>query len=105
MTNMEEEVSFPDNTKLDFPTYDGSEDPLIWLHHCEKFFTNQHTTNQEKVGLASFHMVGETQFVGLSTGTRGTQFNMVCLQRILYSLFCPNNEKQSTRGIDQLETN
>lgn len=48
-------------TKLDFPTYDGIEDPLIWLHRCEKFFTNQRTANQEKVGLASFRMVGEAQ--------------------------------------------
>lgn len=51
----------PRYTKLDFPTYDGSEDPLIWLHRCEKFFTNQRTPNQEKVGLAVFHMVGEAQ--------------------------------------------
>ncbi|OIT08856.1 hypothetical protein A4A49_55398, partial [Nicotiana attenuata] len=51
----------PRYTKLDFPTYDGTEDPLIWLHRCEKFFANQRTANQEKVGLASFHMVGEAQ--------------------------------------------
>lgn len=50
----------PRYTKLDFPTYDGTED-LIWLHRCEKFFTNQRTANQEKVGLASFRMVGEAQ--------------------------------------------
>jgi hypothetical protein len=24
--------------KLEFPTYDGSEDPLPWLTHCEQFF-------------------------------------------------------------------
>ncbi|KAH0764992.1 hypothetical protein KY285_000863 [Solanum tuberosum] len=51
----------PRYTKLDFPIYDGSEDPLIWLHRCDKFFSNQHMNNQEKVGLAAFHMVGEAQ--------------------------------------------
>ena len=24
--------------KLDFPTYDGKEDPLGWLNRCEQFF-------------------------------------------------------------------
>ncbi|KAF3658804.1 hypothetical protein FXO37_14265 [Capsicum annuum] len=38
----------PRYTKLDFPTYDGREDPLIWLHCCEKFLANQRTANQEK---------------------------------------------------------
>lgn len=31
----------PRYTKLDFQTYNGSEDPLIWLHRCEQFFDNQ----------------------------------------------------------------
>lgn len=35
------------------PAYDGSKDPIIWLHHCEKFLSNQSTANQEKVGLIS----------------------------------------------------
>lgn len=51
----------PRYTILYFPTYDGHENPLIWLHHYEKFFTNQRTSNQEKVGLTTFHMVWEAQ--------------------------------------------
>ncbi|OIT36537.1 putative mitochondrial protein, partial [Nicotiana attenuata] len=47
--------------KLDFPTFDGSTNPLIWLHRCEKFFSNQHTQEEDKVGLAAFHMLGEAQ--------------------------------------------
>lgn len=49
----------PRYTKLDFPTYNGSEDPLIWLHRCEQFFDNQRTMAAEKVSLAAFHMLGE----------------------------------------------
>ncbi|OIT36536.1 hypothetical protein A4A49_64472, partial [Nicotiana attenuata] len=51
----------PRYTKLDFPTFDGSTNPLIWLHRCEKFFSNQHTQEEDKVGLAAFHMLGEAQ--------------------------------------------
>lgn len=51
----------PRYTKLDFPTYDETEDPLIWLHRCEKFFANQRTRETDKVGLAAFHLLGEAQ--------------------------------------------
>jgi hypothetical protein len=40
--------------KLEFPTYDGSEDPLNWLNHCEQFFRGQRT-------LASYHLHGPAQ--------------------------------------------
>ncbi|XP_070028898.1 uncharacterized protein [Nicotiana sylvestris] len=46
---------------MDFPTFNGSEDPLIWLHRCEKFFSNQKTNEVDKVGLAAFHLLGEAQ--------------------------------------------
>ncbi|EEF48186.1 conserved hypothetical protein [Ricinus communis] len=38
----------PVYAKLDFPTYDGTEDPLIWARRCEQFFENQRTTEAEK---------------------------------------------------------
>lgn len=28
----------PRYIELDFPVYDGSEDPLSWLHRCDQFF-------------------------------------------------------------------
>lgn len=46
---------------MDFPTYDGTDDPLIGAHHCEQFFENQHTIETEKVGVARFHILGEAQ--------------------------------------------
>ena len=51
----------PRYSKLEFPSFDGSEDPLIWLRRCEQFFGNQQTPKEEKVGLAAFHLMGEAQ--------------------------------------------
>jgi hypothetical protein len=42
--------------KLRFPKYDGSEDPLPWLHRCEQFFQVVRTLENEKVWLASLYM-------------------------------------------------
>ncbi|XP_062230337.1 uncharacterized protein LOC133928069 [Phragmites australis] len=46
--------------KLDFPTYDGKDDPLPWLNRCEMFFRVQQTEERHKVWLASFNMDGDT---------------------------------------------
>jgi len=43
---------------LDFPTYDGKEDPLNWLNHCEQFFRRQRTLASDRVWFASYHLVG-----------------------------------------------
>jgi hypothetical protein len=45
--------------KLLFPTYDGTENPLPWLNHCDQFFRIQETPKAGKVFLASFYMSGE----------------------------------------------
>ena len=47
--------------KLDFPTYDGKEDPLGWLNRCEQFFWGQKTAEAYKVWLATYHMTGTAQ--------------------------------------------
>jgi hypothetical protein len=54
-------LSVPHYYKLSFPTFDGREDPLGWLHRCEHFFRAQRTGEVDKVGLASFHMIGAAQ--------------------------------------------
>ncbi|KAL4366769.1 hypothetical protein GQ457_05G003480 [Hibiscus cannabinus] len=51
----------PRYSKMEFPTYDGVGDPLGWLKRCEKFFGNQRTNEDDKVGLAAFHLLGEAQ--------------------------------------------
>lgn len=47
--------------KMPFPTYDGKEDPLGWLNRCDHFFRAQNIRDADKVGLASFHMLGIAQ--------------------------------------------
>jgi hypothetical protein len=44
--------------KLHFPKYDGSRDPLPWLHRCDQFFHAARTAEVEKVWLAAFYMEG-----------------------------------------------
>jgi hypothetical protein len=51
----------PATYKLRFPKFDGSTDPLAWLHRCEQFFQAQRTPEDEKVWLASFYMDGDAQ--------------------------------------------
>jgi hypothetical protein len=42
--------------KLRFPKYDGSGDPLPWLHRCNQFFWAARMAEVEKVWLAAFYM-------------------------------------------------
>jgi hypothetical protein len=42
----------PRYSKMEFPTYDGTGDPLGWLRRCDRFFINQRIA-EDKVGLAS----------------------------------------------------
>jgi hypothetical protein len=53
--------------------YDGTEDPLPWLNHCEQFFCIQGTDDVGKVFLASFYMMGDvTQWFTLVKPNRST---------------------------------
>ena len=47
--------------KLRFPKYDGSDDPIGWLHKCEQFFRSQRSPEDEKVWTTSFYMEGPAQ--------------------------------------------
>lgn len=57
----DERYGVPRYHKLNFPTYDGEEDPLPWLNRCEQFFRGQRTMDEEKVWLASYHLTGVAQ--------------------------------------------
>lgn len=56
-----ERFSAPRFHKLEFPKFDGKEDPLPWLNRCEQFFRGQRTPEEDKVWLASYHMLGSAQ--------------------------------------------
>jgi hypothetical protein len=47
--------------KLEFPTYDGTVDPLNWINQCEQFFRGQRTLASDRTWLASYHLTGAAQ--------------------------------------------
>ena len=51
----------PRVTKLDFPRFNGSEDPMSWICRVEQFFEFQKIAEEEKVPLATYHLEGEAQ--------------------------------------------
>jgi hypothetical protein len=60
-TRTESGSSFPKVAKLNFPKYDGTEDPTSWVCHVEQFFDFQNTAEEYKVLLAAYHLEGEAQ--------------------------------------------
>ncbi|XP_066355020.1 uncharacterized protein [Miscanthus floridulus] len=56
-----DELGVPRFQKLNFPTFDGVDDPLGWLNKCDHFFRAQRTPEGDKLWLASFHMNGVAQ--------------------------------------------
>ena len=48
----------PRFAKVDFATYDGTEDPLNWLSQCKQFFRGQRTLASDRTWLASYHLRG-----------------------------------------------
>jgi hypothetical protein len=53
--------SFPKVAKLNFPKYEGTEDPTSWVCRVEQFFEFQNTAEEDKVMLAAYHLEGEAQ--------------------------------------------
>jgi hypothetical protein len=49
------------HVKLDFPQFNGEEDPTSWVCRAEQFFRFQGTHEEDKAALASFHLEGEAQ--------------------------------------------
>lgn len=58
---MESNLFAPKLAKLDFPQYNGSEDPTSWICRVEQFFEFQNTTEEGKMLLAAYHLEGEAQ--------------------------------------------
>ncbi|KAL5549713.1 hypothetical protein UlMin_004944 [Ulmus minor] len=49
----------PKTVKLDFPKYEGREDPTKWICKVEKYFTLHDIAESDKVTLASFYLDGD----------------------------------------------
>jgi hypothetical protein len=53
--------TIPKVAKLDFPRYNGDEDPTSWVCRVEQFFEFKNVEEEEKVPLAAYHLEGEAQ--------------------------------------------
>jgi hypothetical protein len=42
--------------KMDFPRYDGTSDPLIFINRCESYFHQQRIMEEEKVWMTSYNL-------------------------------------------------
>ena len=51
----------PRVTKLDFPRFNGNEDPTSWIYRAEQFFEFQNIVEEKKISLAAYHLEGEAQ--------------------------------------------
>ncbi|RVX10184.1 hypothetical protein CK203_016154 [Vitis vinifera] len=51
----------PKLAKLDFPCYDGSEDPTLWICRAEQVFEFQGTSLEDQVKLATYHLEKDAQ--------------------------------------------
>jgi hypothetical protein len=46
----------PRPKRWDFPRFDGTTDPLLFLNKFEAYFRHHHTMAEERVGMASYHL-------------------------------------------------
>ncbi|XP_066344329.1 uncharacterized protein [Miscanthus floridulus] len=46
----------PKHKKWDFPHYDGTSDPMLFLNKCEAYFRQHRTMTEERVRMASYHL-------------------------------------------------
>lgn len=51
----------PQIVKLDFPKYDGMDEPIIWICRAEQYFSLYEIRESDKVSLASFYLEGDAQ--------------------------------------------
>jgi hypothetical protein len=52
---------FHPRVRLEFPCFDGKEDPLPWLNRCETFFRGQGTPEDRQMWYAAMHLTDAAQ--------------------------------------------
>jgi hypothetical protein len=56
------DVAFlPTTHKLEFPKFDGTNDPLPWLNRCERYFLVCRTPEHQRVAFATFYLLDDAQ--------------------------------------------
>jgi len=64
-----EQEFHPKHKKWDFPRFDGTTDPMLFINKCEAYFRQHRTTVDERVLMASYHLddVAQLWFLQLQT--------------------------------------
>jgi hypothetical protein len=65
--------TMPISHKLDFPTFDGTGNPLAWLNRCARFFHVRSTPDHKKVALAAFYLTDAAQLWFRRLSSSGAQ--------------------------------
>ncbi|KAJ8753628.1 hypothetical protein K2173_025619 [Erythroxylum novogranatense] len=80
----------PKLVKLDFPRFNGREDPTSWLCRAEQFFQFHDTPEADRVSLASFHLEGDAQLWYQLLKQEERTITWVELKEGLHSRYGPN---------------
>ncbi|KAL5579362.1 hypothetical protein UlMin_011804 [Ulmus minor] len=77
----------PRTLKLDFPRYDGRDDPVTWMSQAEKYLLLRNIAKSDKVALSSFYLEGDAQLDGFLSRFGQNQFEdpfseLIKLQKI-----------------------
>jgi hypothetical protein len=64
-----EQEFHPKHMKWDFPRFDVTSDPMLFINKCEAYFHQHHTMVDERVPMASYHLddVAQLWFIQLQT--------------------------------------
>ncbi|EXB30998.1 hypothetical protein L484_016859 [Morus notabilis] len=82
----------PKTLKIDFPRYDGRDDPTTWVCRAEKYFSLHEIVESDKVTLASFYLESDAQ-LWFQILEELVYVTWEDLKRGVFSRFSPNNLK------------
>lgn len=80
----------PRLVKLEFPRYNGEEDPTSWICRADQFFNFHQTAEEDRVPLASFNMEGDAQLWYQILKKKRTQVSWDEIKEGLHSRYGPN---------------
>nr|GMC86807.1 uncharacterized protein LOC109178468 [Ipomoea batatas] len=95
----------PKFTRLEFPRYEGREDPTGWLHRCEQFFKAQGTPVADFVSLAAFHLTGVAQLWHFRLEMEEPAMSWTQFKQRCYLRFGPRLRGNSLSNLTRLRQN
>ena len=75
----------PKVSKLDFPHFNGMEDPTSWVCRAKQFFKFQKIPTEEQLPLVAYHFEGEAQLWYQLLKDEGEELTLTTLKERLYT--------------------